>query len=215
MNRYLPCCLLIAFLVGCQTKPSSQSSGRTLFLGATSDAKGGEFIGEKPTSRPADLCPGDIPSRVRYKSSDDRTVIAAADRLKEALNGSESLIFESSVLVFPGAWSNFRLTGSVGLKDAKPMTHLGNDGSSAAGMYLSNLGELLSLQKYWIQSIKKPAVVRAMTTQELRKWWIYIPFDIEEPIFIVEDADGARKYVVSFGKTGKIGLLDELNFYRG
>lgn len=54
------------------------------------------------------------------------------------------------------------------------------------------------------------ATVRALSTAEMRKWWIFIGFDIQEPTLILETNDKKRQFIFGFVNRQAV-VIDELN----
>jgi hypothetical protein len=44
----------------------------------------------------------------------------------------------------------------------------------------------------------------------MAKWWVFIAFDIEEPVLVIETAGGGYLFVLHFSATGLLAV-DELN----
>lgn len=53
--------------------------------------------------------------------------------------------------------------------------------------------------------------VRSFTTAEMRKWWVYIAFNIEEPVFVVESKGHKYKFIMGFVNDSSVYVIDELN----
>lgn len=168
--------------------------------------------------RPAELRPGQLSPRVRYKPAADEAVIAAAaiirSRLLDATPG-DSALFGDVVLVGGGAWQYFRNAPDIGHKDSKRVTGRIPTKKKVVeleGRLLQDAGEITTLEQRLRTLIQEDGggVVRALHTAEMDKWWAYISFDIEEPVFAIESTGGHYLFIVTFGTKGAFEL-DELN----
>lgn len=52
--------------------------------------------------------------------------------------------------------------------------------------------------------------IRALRADEMTHWWTFIAFDIAEPVFVLETANGRHRFILSCTH-GKVGAVDELN----
>ena len=52
--------------------------------------------------------------------------------------------------------------------------------------------------------------VRALQTREMARWWCYIGFDIEEPVYVVETEGKHYRFIVTL-VDGAVFAVDELN----
>lgn len=223
MNR-LPLPALIGFLLAsCSTVGTTSAPPQTEAPKAC--VAGDQF--PDMTGRNPDLIPELLPIRVRYKFADNDTVNRLADRLKRDLTSGDASLFGNVILLYPGAWRVFKPRGIVGQKDAKDIRILdparlskadpkqGLNGllsNSPVGRFLHSQEESALLAKELAAVLAGDGgfVVRSLTTLEMAKWWIYIPFDIEEPVYVVASKGGRYKFVVGFAKN-KVIIVDELN----
>jgi hypothetical protein len=168
--------------------------------------------------RPVELRPGELSSRVRYKPATDEVVIGAAARIQSRLLAAtpgDGALFGDVVLVGCGAWQYFRNEPDIGHKDSKPVTGRIPTNKKVVqldGRLLQDAGEIATLEQKLRAMIQHDGggTVRALRTDEMDKWWAYISFDIEEPVFAVESKGGRYLFIVSFGKEGAFEL-DELH----
>jgi hypothetical protein len=170
------------------------------------------------SQRPRALQPGSIPARVRYSFAADSTMAEAALLLTNHFCSSahdEALLFGKTLVVHPGAWSNLKQADSVGKKSATQWGFLvwdGNAQQKLAGFVLRDGEELKQAEALIRQNVQNAggATVRALSSAEMTKWWIFIGFDIQEPTLVLETKDKKQRYI--FGFVGrKVVVVDELN----
>lgn len=169
--------------------------------------------------RRSDLVPEALPSRVRYLFSPGTVVDRLADRLGTALSTGDASVFGDVVMVQPGAWSVLKKRSSLGTADSGELRLIMPDEISTltpetglAGKFLRSREQVVLLAKELCAVLAEDGgfEIRAFTTSEMAKWWIYIGFDIEEPVFVVATKDGKYKFVVGF-VDDHIFIVDELN----
>jgi len=179
----------------------------------------GEPIPDMTTRRP-ELVPQVLPARVRYRFSDNAVVNRLADRLGSALSKGDTSVFGNVVMVQPGAWTIVKSLGPIGKKgtgelriiDPKQGFKNGLE-SGMAGKILRGSEETTRLANTITAIVAEDGgcEIRALTTDEMAKWWVYIGFDIEEPVYVVASKGRRYKFVISFVKDDKIFIVDELN----
>jgi hypothetical protein len=167
--------------------------------------------------RRPELVPQSLPKRVRYRFSEDSVVNRLADRLSAALASGDASLFGDIVMVQPGAWSVLKNRGKIGkdgmgeLQMIDPKQGLKDGGM--AGKFLRTKEEASALSKAICTILAEDGgfQVRSFTTREMAKWWVYIGFDIEEPVFVVETKGGKYKFVIGFVTDDHVFIVDELN----
>lgn len=170
--------------------------------------------------RPDALKPSPLPPNVKYVFASDATVVAAAKRLEKYLasdNVDGAAMFKDSLFVLPGAWTIATASSQFGKTDAtmiKNMIPLGGKLITFSGCVMGNAEEMNKLGEYIKQLIINDggATIRTLNSAEMAKWWIYIGFNIVEPVFAAESKGG--KYVFIFAFSSKfpdcLNLIDEL-----
>ena len=180
--------------------------------------------GETPppqTGRPAGLVPGALPRRVRYHFADDATVTRLADRLQAGLTAGDPKLFGDLVLVQPGAWSHLQAHITLSLADAASLSMMDpsqdikaqiQGGGGLQGRMFRSPHAMLRLAEEMKRLLDADGgfTVRALSTDEMAKWWIYIAFDIEEPVYVVATSSGKYRFIVTFNQD-KVFSIDELN----
>ena len=81
-----------------------------------------------------------------------------------------------------------------------------------SGIVLRDGDELKQVETYIRSEVQLGggATVRALNSEEMRKWWVFIPFDIQEPTLLLETKDKKWRFV--FGLINdQIVVLDEIN----
>lgn len=208
---------LLSFLgllifAGCATPPQPEQR-KILYIASTKDAPDGALVGKVGEGRPDELKPGAIPKRVRYKAVEDERVVRCANLLRESLTTGENKIFGDFLMMFPGAWSDMKRIPGLNIERSTHASFPRDNGRTDDGRIFKENAQGGLFLAHMIRVVEKNFKIRALTTDELARWWIYIPFDIEEPIFILQSEDSTRRYIVSFNDEDKVSLLDELSFY--
>ena len=54
------------------------------------------------------------------------------------------------------------------------------------------------IAQLFASSVGKTPVIRRLTTTEISQLWVVIPFDIEEPVYLLEN--GSRHFVICLNK---------------
>jgi len=213
------CTLLVSCAAVDTTNAPAQTEARKAYV------TGDQF--PDMTGRNPDLIPELLPARVRYKFADNDTVNRTAERLKSDLVSGDATAFGSVILLYPGAWRVFKPRGIVGQKDAGELHIIdpkrlpkvdpkqgleGLNQDSMPGKFLRSKNEsaLLAKEMSAVLAADGGFVVRSLSTLEMAKWWIYIGFDIEEPVYVVASNGGRYKFVVGFARS-EIFVVDELN----
>lgn len=208
----LPACLL---LTACATttppsKPAKPERKAYLL---------GEVIPDMTGRRP-ELVPGALPARVRYRFASNETVNTMADRLTQALTTGDARMCGDITLVHPGAWTVLQPRKTVASKDAGELRMFNPDeglkngaNSGRAGKFLRSRAESANLVRELRAVLAEHGgfEVHALTTIEMQKWWVYIGFDIEEPVYVVATRDGRYKFVIGLIDDQTIFVVDELN----
>jgi hypothetical protein len=168
--------------------------------------------------RPQELRPGAIPADVRYSFAADSLVVNAAILLTNHFCNSapaETLPFSKNLVIQPGAWTSLKQAGLLGKTSATPWAFKVWDGSTNQyffGIVLRDGDELKQVETYIRSEVQigGGATVRALSSEEMRRWWVFIPFDIQEPTLLLETKDKKWRFV--FGLiNNQIVVLDELN----
>lgn len=168
--------------------------------------------------RPAELRPGVLPQRVRYKFALDDSMTVGAEHLKQHLLAdpvSADPLFREFVMIQPGAWKWLKPAGALGLKASQKLETMFPERGKMVrfeGAILRDPGELAALERLLRELIRKDGGgrIRALKSAEMGKWWTYIGFDIEEPTLVIETV--GRKYLFIIGFSGgRVLIVDELN----
>ena len=168
--------------------------------------------------RPPELQPGAIPADVRYSFAADSLVVNAAILLTNHFCNvppTETLPFGKKLVIQPGAWTSLKKSGLLGRRSATPWAFSVWDGRTNqmySGIVLRDGDELKQVEMYIRSEVQigGGATVRALNSEEMRKWWVFIPFDIQEPTLLLETKDKKWRFV--FGLiNNQIVVLDELN----
>lgn len=210
-TRRIACCLLLSAFAATQ--------GGATFINGAADRRKAYTKGE-PTpameSRVRELVPAAIPPRVRYVFDTNERMNAFAENLRKGLEAGDAALFKDGVMLLPGANKLFGKTlgtGSSNISVSDPADL--KNGKFDRGLKMAFLkGEQIpKLATEVSRALKEDGgfVVRALRTDEMAHWWIYIMFDIEEPAFVVASKEGKHRFVVELNAAGQVVVLDELN----
>ena len=142
------------------------------------------------------VCSQEIPNGVRYKKASDAINNAAKANLETAL-GSDSLpinFFGDVTVVGPMLWKTLKPSADQLLLKTMPVTLIvpGPPSFSAEGKRIRTDDER---KAFWTLLRNrypnlKDGKVRKGNAQEISYYWATIPFDIEEPFWVIEsDSD--------------------------
>jgi len=207
--KVLAISLTVTFaLLGC-----SASSPR--LLRDPCEKKGGDLVGKANNSRPEELKYNKLPDSVRYVLASDSQVVAAAELLKANLNGSQdSIKFAQYLFIMPGMWKiiegDTSLAQKFRVKKDKMKLKVRK---KTFKLYYAIPKEPKSTMKAWVvakaQMTGGGNSVRAMKASEMSMLYKFSPFELVEPLFVVND-----KYIVGFNKNNELEVLDELSYYQ-
>jgi hypothetical protein len=168
--------------------------------------------------RPGDLAPERIPRVVRYKLTDGAVVEEAAKKIRRhflVAAKDASSIWAGAVAVQAGAWKLFGDDDRLGKNLATRYTARIPTPSGPLDLkqiVLRGPDEIRELDSKVCDIIASEGGgrVRALRTEEMKTWWQFISYDITEPIFVLETANGHHRFIIGVNQDG-IGMIDELN----
>ena len=147
----------------------------------------------------------EIPNGVRYKKAPDAVNNAAKTNLETAL-ASEALppnFFGEVTVVGPMLWKSLKPSADQVLLSTLPVTLIvpGQNSFSAEGKRLRTDDERNAFWKLFRNNFPafKDGKVRKGNAQEISYYWATIPFDIEEPFWVIEA--GADRFIAHFSMT--------------
>jgi hypothetical protein len=154
----------------------------------------------------------EIPEGVIYKAAPESVNAAAKSALQTSL-ASDSFpeeIFGDVMVCGPMLWKALKPSADKVLLGAKPVMALITDPESihAEGKRIMSADERKAFWSLWRNKYPalKNATIRKARADELSFYWATIPFDIEEPLFVV-DTNSERFIVHLLNKQQKITLF--------
>lgn len=172
-----------------------------------------DMAGRKP-----ELIPQAIPRRVRYMFSPNEAVNNAANILGQGLDTGDVKLYGDSVMLQPGGCVVLKSRGLKSTKQKMSVVDLGDlqKGNLGGGLEMRLLKEKeeLAFVAGEISKLLKEDggfTVRALTSDEMAKWWIFIPFDIEEPALVAASKGEKYKFVFELNERNQAVIVDELN----
>jgi TPR repeat protein len=141
-----------------------------------------------------------IPDGVHYKAASDAVNSSAKEALTLALHSAHGLpadLFDSAVTCGPSLWKALQPSADGALLNSKVVVGVVNSVQVEARGLTTDEQQ----KSFWrLLLTKYPALatasVRRANEQEIRYYWATIPFDIEEPLFAVDDH--AETFIVNF-----------------
>jgi len=152
----------------------------------------------------------DVPPGVRYKSASAETNADAKRLIETTLKTSsdklDADIFESAVMVGPLLWDSLNDAQKSKFKGATQVALIvGSTNKQGRGVRDNE-------QKKFLWSVvadkvsKQTFAVRQADTKEIAYYWATIPFDIEEPLLVIDA--GETKILVNFtSKNNKLRIF--------
>ncbi|MFZ1086839.1 MAG: tetratricopeptide repeat protein [Terracidiphilus sp.] len=151
-----------------------------------------------------------VPAGVHYKTASDAINSSAKDRLTLALTKNAEVpadFFDSAVTCGPGLWKVLQPFADKDLLNSTKITVVVNSVQvEARGLITED-----QQRSFWKLLLThypslSTATIRKARAEEIRYYWATIPFDIEEPLFILDDSKVA--ILVNFTATkGKPKLV--------
>ena len=166
--------------------------------------------------RPADLRPGRLPPKVRYAFASDGAMEHAAALLREHLvNASrgDGCLFAPTVALQYGAWRQFQkqpaLSGHgkpvvqlLRLADGKPLR--------LQGRLITDPADFKTIEAQLRDQVRATGAIdlRALSSDEMWRWWPFVGFDFVEPILVLHTRNHAYAFVFEHDR---VELVDDLN----
>jgi len=154
----------------------------------------------------------EIPKGVNYKRAPDSVNALAKANLEHALVSSDSVppdFFGDVVVVGPLLWKALKPSADQVLLDAKPVIIMVQVPTTVAseGKRILTDNERRAFWKllHRTYSKLKEGTVRKGNAEEISYYWATIPFDIEEPFWVI-DAGGER-FITHFRVKGETPCL--------
>lgn len=175
----------------------------------------------------------EVPEGVVYKRATAKENTEARIQLRTALStGSLAYIFDDKVICGPALWSDIKELTAFSDFDITPVEinipilGSGAEGSTAMqkfeGALLQGPEEIQALARVLTSVLDRSVNIRKAHPDELEVFWALIPYDIEEPLFVLETDIVVDKAGVDKTGTGKGGkdkttlrfLLDMTSEYK-
>ena len=149
-----------------------------------------------------------IPVGVNYRFLDDKLDATIRASLAAKFQQGEPAVaelFRGACTCAPGYW---RLAASVdGVRHATvtkfsvPNRKTGIE-YKLDGAKIEDPEDLHRIAQHFTSSVGKTPVIRRLTTTEISQLWVVVPFDIEEPVYLLEN--GSRHFVVCLSKDAAV-----------
>lgn len=150
---------------------------------------------------------------IRYKPADSATNAIAYNKLQDVFskNNYAVRLFDSATGCFPFIWSELKGNPYFVNADGAQLCLSAGNNKVFIGKIIRHNRFLDSLQSYMANSVKldTPLVIRKLNDDELRIFWSMIPYDIEEPLYIL--VSKSRKLILEFKKDFVMNLEDISN----
>lgn len=165
-----------------------------------------------------------IPSGVRYKPIDGKL----NEKIRSDLSGNFAdgpagvmTLFQQPCICGPAYWSIIKTRSDAKFKNPIPSsfkipnTTTGKT-NELKGATFKNYDDLAILANMFANDVGSNPVIRKLYPQEISLFWAMIPFDIEEPLYILENKNRHFLLCLSIDKTtGKYFpfWIDEISSY--
>ncbi len=162
----------------------------------------------------------EIPEGVRYKKASEKANEAAKALLHKRFSANSKKeeilsLFEPMLICGPGLWKEIEHDSTMSNIDTgNTKFHvpvLASDGKvlrtdQLEGKLFQTPDQVLAFWTAFTQTIDlNDLQIRKLNRQELRIFWAMIPFDIQEPLFILESAK--HKLLVVFASPDKLRII--------
>jgi hypothetical protein len=145
----------------------------------------------------------DVPKGVNYKRAPEAVNAMAKSRLENALAPSDSFppgFFDDVTVVGPMLWKALKPSAEQVLLNSLPVVLMvpGTQAFSAEGKRIRTDDERKAFWKVFHHKYSKlkDGQVRKGTAEEISYYWATIPFDIEEPFWVIEA--GSDRFIAHF-----------------
>jgi hypothetical protein len=145
----------------------------------------------------------DIPGGVNYKKAPEAVNNLARADLEQSLASPEKMsaqFFDDLLICGPMLWKSLKSSADRTLLEAKPIIMMVQvpEPITAEGKRALTKEQQASLWRAFLGKYPKlkDAQVRKGKADEIRYYWATIPFDIEEPLFVIDT--GAERFVAHF-----------------
>jgi hypothetical protein len=140
-----------------------------------------------------------IPDGVKYTFMDDKQNAEVRDFLAAQFSRGQSGVaelFADECMCAPGYW---KLVAGLGIKAPKINAFSVPNGRTGKtykmdGAQIQDSSDLSLISKYLAAQVGTDPSIRRLTSKEIAKFWVVVPFDIQEPVFVAES--GSRQFVV-------------------
>lgn len=154
-----------------------------------------------------------IPEEIKYKETDELTNKKAIEKIKIELQEPQYSSLKNIFYCGPSLWERYILIPDVGSIQKGNITFK----VPYNGDFIDKNGKLIQSQSdyqlIWNQIVKdfnnSEFIIRKPTPDELQVFWSIIFYDIEEPIFVIEN--NSYKVIIDLDSDLKIQFIDQLN----
>lgn len=160
-----------------------------------------------------------VPHGITYIKASPEINKKTIETINEYLHRDLSQLFGTHVIIGPGLWKNIHKSKAI--KNSDIITTNINIPITAGvnkGKFQTLNGGLLQTQEQvsiFLGEFKKNIAgkhrVRKLNEKELKIYWSLIPYDITEPVFIVET--GSKQFLFDFVK-GLVFHIDDMSEYK-
>ena len=154
----------------------------------------------------------DVPRGVTYKTTSEAMNSLAKSRLEQALASPDKLpsdLFGEVTVCGALLWRSLKLSADRVLLESKPIIMMVQvpEPLQAEGKRILTVEERASFWRLFVAKYPKlkGATVRKGKAEEISYYWATIPFDIEEPFYVVDT--GSERFVAHFKVKDSAPLL--------
>ena len=151
-----------------------------------------------------------IPNGVVYKFVNDDTNEKAKKLIIESLSQKDNYdLLDKNLMMGPTLWQRFKNIKDLKNIPGNVVFHI--DNKEVDGKMSNTIGDSRKIWNEVKKEISTDYKIRKVNEDELKYYWSTISFDIEEPLFIIENEE--HKYILNFLKSNmKLFWVDEFPF---
>lgn len=150
-------------------------------------------------------------SKIVYNKTTDSINNYTYDLIKSELINSTGQIFDKLVYCGPNLWerySKIEKTSIIEKGDIQFQIPVNEEIILKSGKLIQDINDFKILWSQLVNDFAYTKVyIRKLTANELRYYWSIIFFDIDEPIYVIEN--DKHKIIIDFDNNGKIIFLEE------
>jgi len=142
-----------------------------------------------------------ISEEINYIPRGEEANVIATRLIKKAFNGHISVLFNKPLIIGPGLWKQIKDEDAIKTSGII-QTDISVESSSKRKVYTLHGGlaktkvDIFAFRKFITPLFKADYSIRKLNAKEMKIYWSLIPYDIQEPVFVLESSN--RKLLLDF-----------------